>query len=100
MSRWYVVHFKSKEDPALGIDYWFGTKPDQAVQFPTQLAARAILQLMAGGVTFALEGGREITLYDFGVEQLGEHVYLIYSDSQVPANVTREDQLPGYKRLT
>jgi hypothetical protein len=84
--RWYVVHYKSKDDPSLGIDYSFSEKVGASAFFPTEQSAHAIQSLMAPGVAFVLADGRKCTLYDFGVEKVDEHKYAIYTENEIPAN--------------
>lgn len=85
--RWYVVHYKSKDDPSLGIDYTFGEKAAESAFFPTEQAAYAIQSLMTPGVAFALTDGRKHTIYDFGVEKVDDYKYAIYTEHEIPTNL-------------
>jgi hypothetical protein len=85
--RWYVVHYKSKDDPSLGIDYTFGEKAAESAFFPTEHAAYAIQSLMTPGVAFTLTDGRRHTIYDFGVEKVDDCKYAIYTEHKIPANL-------------
>lgn len=84
--RWYLVRYKSKDDPSLGIEYTFGEKVVESAFFPTEQAAYAIHSLMTPGVTFTLADGRERTIYEFGVEKVDEYKYAIYTEHKIPVD--------------
>jgi hypothetical protein len=94
--RWYVVRYKSKDDPSLGIDYTFGKKAAESAFFPTEQAAYAIQSLMTPGVTFTLMDGRKRTIYEFGVEKVDDYKYAIYTEHEIPTNLM-ESVHPGGK---
>lgn len=84
--RWYLVRYKSKDDPSLGIDYTFCEKAVESAFFPTEHAAYAIQSLMTPGVTFTLADGRKRTIYEFAVEKVDDYKYAIYTEHEIPVN--------------
>lgn len=85
--RWYLVHYRSKDDPSLGIDYTFGEKAAASAFFPTEQAAYAIQSFMRSGVTFVLTDGRKLTIYEFGIERVDDYKYAIYTEQQIPVGL-------------
>jgi hypothetical protein len=85
--RWYVVHYKSKDDASQGIVYTFGEKAAESAFFPTEQAAYAIKSLMVAGVTFELTDNRKLTIYEFGVEKVNDYKYAIYTEDEIPKNL-------------